>query len=261
MKTKLQTVFPAVLFVLSFITFSTVATSQEQAEVWVYLDVTATHEEYFLAGDPPSRVNYSTEIAFTHYGFYMFNRFKVGNGYQYMAIPGRGGSGRTPQVTGISVIQSHPCMDGQSLVIGKETRNIPADILAGTIGLTVKPADKERLSIQLSPVELDAEMLECSNPDCMNGFGFSYGDNVVGLDRASQTEDEYGYEEVSGYDMVSVDFSLLQEIAAGTGEIPLTIPISVEKIYRNEEDTPTGPVEKIYTFRVNGWIGAPPEGE
>ena len=277
MKTRLQTYMetaaPALLFVMTLVIFSTTVTSQDQAEVWIQLNVTALHEEYFLAGDPATRVNYSTDIGFTHYGFYTFSRFSTPTGYQYMALPGRGTTGRTPQVMDISVIQTHPCMDGQSLLIGRETRKIPARILPGTIGLVVKPVGSERIAIQLSPVEIDADMLECSNPDCMNGFGFSYGDNVVGLDRSTYGEDDFDYEdyednddyedieEATGYDLIELDYNLLKKIAAGGGEIPLTIPISVDKVYEKEEDTPTGPVSTVYTFRVEGWIGAVPAGE
>ncbi len=220
----MKTAAPVLLLLITLIIFSTTAASQDQAVVWIQLNVTALHEEYFIAGDPSTRVNYSTDIGFTHYGFYTFSRFSTGTGYQYMAFPGRGTSGRVPQIMDLSVVQSHPCMDGQSLLIGKETRKIPAGIRPGTIGLVVKTVGSERIAIQLSPVEIDAEMLECSNPNCMNGFGFSYGDNVVGLDRSTHSEDDYDfdyddyeefedyedyedYEGTTGYDLIELDYS------------------------------------------------------
>ncbi len=69
------------------------------------------------------------------------------------------------------------------------------------------------------------------------------------------------YEGTTGYDLIELDYSLLRKIAAGGDEVPLTIPISVDKVYEKEETTPTGPVSKVYTFRVEGWIGAVPSGE
>lgn len=34
------------------------------------LDVTATHEHYYKAGDPETTVNYATDISFTLSGYY-----------------------------------------------------------------------------------------------------------------------------------------------------------------------------------------------
>ncbi|MFW5760570.1 MAG: hypothetical protein ACOCXH_06290 [Cyclobacteriaceae bacterium] len=132
---------------------------------------------------------------------------------------------------------------------------IESQILSGTIGIKAMAAENGKVKIQFVPVEIDAEMLDCTNPDCVNGFGFEYGENIVGQNHNLQEEDEDGYMEVLGYDLITVDFKLLQELAANNKELPLTIPVSINQDYRNEESTPTGPEGKICTFRVTGWIG------
>jgi hypothetical protein len=245
----------------AFILFSHTTFSQDQVVVWMHLDMSATHENYWIAGNPSTTVNSVAEISFKRYGFYTITRIQVGNNIQYMAVPGRNMSGRMPQVTDISVIMSHPCVDGEGSLIGRETRNIPARIEPSSGTLVVSPAANNRLTIHLTPTVIDAEMLECTNPNCQNGFGFEYGENVVGEDRDSSIEDEYGSELVLGYDLLETDFKLLKEIAEGKGDIPLTIPVSIEKVWRDEQDTPTGPESRIFTYRVNGWIGGTPRDE
>ncbi len=258
MTNKLKVFIPAfVFFFTCFINKNGIA--QDEAVVWVQLKVTNVHERHFLAGEPPAKVGYNTETSFTIYGFYTFNQLNVGTTIHYMAYPGMGSSGRMPQVMDLSIIQSHPCQDGQSLVIDKKTAAIPAEIRPGWIRAIT--AGNGRIKLQLEPSEIDAEMLECSNPDCVNGFGFEYGENIIGCDRAASVEDDDGYEEYFGYDLIELEYKLLKEIAAGSGEVLLTIPVSIEKVYNYEEDTPTGPESGIITYRVDGWIGAPPSDE
>jgi hypothetical protein len=253
MKKKSLTIKQAVLLIIPVIFFTVAATSQEQAEVWIHLDVESLHEHHFLGGDPPASVSLSTEISFTHSGYYTISAFKVGTHYHYMAIPRQDPPGQKQRLTGLSMVQSHPCMDNQGFLIGNRIRSLPAEVNQSSVAIEIKPAGKERVKIQLYPVEVYAETEECPNPDCLNGFGFSH---IVGQDWESEEEDEYGYIETSGYDLAEVEYMLLKEL--GTGEIPLTIPVSVEKIYKVDEDTPTGPESNVYRFRVTGWIGAQP---
>lgn len=255
MKNKIHSFIPSLLFVSSLFCHVIAGKGQEKAELWVRLDVSATHETYWLAGDPSTRVNTTSEIAFTHFGFYTFNRFIVDENYHYMVTPGRDASGLTPQTESLSVIQSHPCQDGQSLIIGRETRKIPSRIFPGSIGMKAMAAENGKVKLQFVPVEIDAEMLDCTNPDCVNGFGFEYGENIIGQNYTLQEEDEDGYMDVLGYDLITVDFKLLQELATNNKELSLTIPVSINHVYNDEEDTPTGPENKILTFRVTGWIG------
>lgn len=164
-------------------------------------------------------------------------------------------------VSDLSVIQSHPCQDGQSLVIGKKTRNIPASIHTGAIGLSADHAGGDKVQIRLSPIEIEAEMLSCTNPDCVNGFGFEYGENIVGWDREATQMDEYGYEADFGYVLTEIEFKTLREVGAGVGEVELAIPISIERVWSEEEDTPTGPERSVFCFQLEGFFAALPDDE
>jgi len=226
MKAKPKTVIQAIFF-CSLILICISATSQDKAEVRIHLNVEAIFEEHFLAGDPPKRVNTTSDISFTHSELYTISRIKTGGNSQYMAVRNLDSSGPRDLVPNLKVIQTHPCQDGQSLLIG-----------------------------QFWPVEIDLEASDCSNSQCVNGFGFN-GIYEIGADPESSMEDEDGYEEISGYELLEVDFQLLRNLGTGSGDIPLTIPISIDKAHNEIHETPTGPVELVYNFRVTGWIGAP----
>jgi hypothetical protein len=257
MKPKTKPFIPLLLFIAPVFSGSCEGV-KDQAVVWVQFDVSAVHEEYFRAGDPEVTVNITTNIDFTHYGFYTVNRISSGSGFHYLAFPGMDGSPRVPQVMNLVVWQSHPCMDGEGFIIGRESRTIPASVNTATVGLVVEPVGRDRISIQFSPVLIEASMHDCSNPQCLNGFGFGYGDDVVGWDRSVLMEDEYGYEESLGYELVEMEYKLLTEIAAGSGEMALVMPVSINRTFEMEEDTPTGPVRRVYTFRIDGHIGPAP---
>ncbi len=259
MKKKLKTAIPAIIF-CSLICICYSAISQDKAEVWVHLNVEALYEEHFLAGDPPTRVNTSSDITFTHSGLYTINRINLGRSSQYMAVQNLGESGPRTLIPTLKVIQTHPCQDGQSLLIGRAEKEIPAELYKASVALGVVPAGQDRVSIQFWPVEIDLEASDCSHSQCVNGFGF-YGIYDIGEDPGSVVEDEDGYEEISGYELVEVDFQLLRNLGSGNDEIPLTIPVSINKTHNEIHETPTGPVELVYTFRVTGWIGAPKAGE
>ena len=253
--------FPLLLLIFSPILVCCKDSPKDDAVFWMQLDVTATHEHYYKAGDPETTVNYATDISFTLSGYYTITRIKVGSKVNYMALPGMGASGRPLTVTGLSVIQSHPCQDGQSLLIGRETRSIPANIHTGAIGLSAEPAGGDKVRIRLSPIEVEVEPLSCNNPDCHNGFGFEYGDNIVGWDREATEVDEDGYEADLGYVLTEMAFKTLQEVGAGVGELALAIPISIERVWSDEQDTPTGPERRVFYVNVNGSFAAVPDGE
>ncbi len=255
MKNKPKTIIPAILFCsLIFICIS--ATPQDKAEVWVHMNVEALYEEHFLAGDPPKRVNTTSDIRFTHSGSYTINRI----GSHYMVVQNFDASGPRALVPGLKVIQSHPCQDGQSLLIGRAEKEIPAELYKAKVSLGAKAAGAGRIGIQFWPVDIDLEGSDCTNSQCLSGFGFT-GIYDIGEDPGSAEEDEHGYEEVSGYELLEVDFQLLRDLGAGGGEIPLTIPISINKTHSEVHETSTGPMEYVYNFRVTGWIGAPTAGE
>jgi hypothetical protein len=259
MKNKPVTVIPAILLCsLIFICLS--ATSQDKAEVWVHLNVEALYEEYFQAGDPATRVNTSSDISFSHSALYTINRIRLGSNYQYMVVQNFDASGPRALIPSLKVIQSHPCQDGQSLLIGRAEKEIPAELYKANVSLGAKPLGQDRVTIQFWPVEIDLEGSDCSHSQCVNGFGFT-ATYDIGEDPGSAVEDEDGYEEISGYDLLEVDFQLLRDIGSGGGEIPLTIPISINKTHSEVDETSTGPVELIYNFRVTGWIGAPTAGK
>ncbi len=256
MEFKSKIVIPAIIM-FSLISICITVTSQEKVRVWVHFDVETLYEEHFLAGDPPTRVNVSSDVRFTHSGSYTINRIDTGRGYHYVTIQDFDASGPRALVPNLKVIQSHPCQDGQSLLIGKANKEIPAKLYKAMVSLGIKQSGQDRVRIQFWPVEIDLESMDCSNSQCVNGFGFGGGYDI-GEDPGSAVEDEHGYEEVSGYEMLEVDFQLLRDIGAGGGEIPLTIPISVNKTHNEVHETSTGPVEHVYNFRVTGWIGTPP---
>lgn len=259
MKNRQKTIIPAILFchlIFSFIS----ATSQDKAEVWIHLNVEAVYEEHFQAGDPPTRVNTSSDISFSHSELYTINRLKTGRGFQYMAVQKLDASGPRAVVPTLKVIQTHPCQDGQSLLIGKAEKEIAAELYKAMVTFGVKPAGQDQVSVQFWPLEIDLEGSDCSNSQCVNGFGFN-AIYEIGADPESAEEDEDGYEETSGYELLKVDFQLLRNLGSGSGEIPLTIPISFNKTHNEVHETPTGSVELVYHFRVKGWIGAPTAGE
>ncbi|MCA1757937.1 MAG: hypothetical protein LC649_10820 [Bacteroidales bacterium] len=255
MKNKQKTIIPAILF-CSLIFISISATSQDKADVWVHLNVEALYEEHFLAGDPPTRVNTSSDIRFTHSGLYTINRI----GSHYMVVQNFDASGPRALVPGLKVIQTHPCQDGQSLLIGRAEKEIPAELYKIKVSLGAKAEGEDRVGIHFWPVEIDLEGSDCKNSQCVNGFGFT-GIYDIGEDPGSAEEDEDGYEDISGYELLTVDFKLLRDIGTGGGEIPLTIPISINKTHSEVHETSTGPVEHVYNFSVTGWIGAPAAGK
>ncbi len=259
MKNKRKTIIPALLFCYLFFIFIS-STSQDKAEVWVHLNVEAVYEEHFLAGESPTRVNTSSDISFTHSALYTINRLKMGKDYLYMAVQNLDATAPRALVPTLKVIQTHPCQDGQSLLIGKAEKEIAAELYKARVTLGVKPAGQDRVSLQFWPVEIDLEGSDCSNSQCVNGFGFN-GIYDIGEDPESAVEDEDGYEEISGYELLEIDFQLLRNLGAGSDEIPLTIPININKAHNEVHETPTGPVELVYNFRVTGWIGAPTAAE
>ena len=261
MKNKPKTVIPAIFF-CSLIFICIPATSQDKVEVWVHLNVEALYQEYFLAGDPPTRVNVSSDISFTHSGLYTINRMKMGGDSHYMVAQNPDASGPRALVPNLKVIQSHPCMDGQSLLIGRAEKEIPAELYKRKVSLGAKAAGEDRVCIRFWPIELDLDGSDCSNSQCLSGFGYTGNWNYeIGEDPGSAEEDEHGYEEVLGYELLEVKFQLLQDLGTGGSEIPLTIPISINKTQSEVHETPTGPVEHVYNFRVTGWIGAPTAGK
>ena len=185
---KLKPALTVLFYISAFLLFNTTSFSQEQVVIWVQLDVSATHESYRIAGDPGTRVNSTTEISFKRYGFYTINRMKDRNNNHYFVIPGRENSGRMPEVMNLSVVMTHPCVDGEGSLIGKETRNIPAQIEPPSGTIAILPLDNDQIKLHLYPTVIDAEMLECTKPNCQNGFNFEYGENVIGEDRDPTVE-------------------------------------------------------------------------
>ncbi len=236
---------------------------QDEAIVWVNLDISNLHEEIIVAGDPPVKASITTDINFTIYGFYTLTR--QGGGTGYLAMPGRGTSRRMPQVMGLSIRQSHPCQDDQALIIGRETRTLTSGrVRPGWI--RVEDAGGGRIRLQLTPSDIeDVETVECSRQGCYNLFGVPShirGLGRIGEDPEASIEDEHGYVEDFGYDLIELDWNTLKEISKG-GELPLTIPIEIEKSF-SQDHTDTwqvggDPVQEIITYRVRGWIGAQPE--
>jgi hypothetical protein len=259
MKTKPKTVIQAILL-CSMIFICLSASSQDKANLRIHLNVEALYEEHFLAGHPATRVNTSSDISFTHSALYTINRINMGRGFQYMVVQNFDAAGPRALVPSLKVIQSHPCMDGQSLLIGRAEKEIPAELYKIKVSLEAKAAGGDRIRILFYPVELDLEGSDCSHSQCVNGFGFT-ATYDIGQDPGSAEEDDNGYEEISGYELLELEFQLLRDMSSGSGEIPLTIPLSINKTHSEVHETPTGPVELVYNFRVTGWIGAPTTGE
>lgn len=233
------------------------AESQDEVIVWVQLDVTHIYENQFKLGDPPVTGNFVTEVSFTRYGFYTITRHGDG---EFMALPGMGSSVKMPETLNLGIQQSHPCQDGQSLVIGHASKALNGRVHPASGWIEAKASGKNRLRLHLLPTEItDVDHFECTTQYCNNGFGFSYGMGNIGWDReASEEEDEYGYVENFGYDLIELDFQLLKDIAEG-GELTLAIPISIHEVYQHDyEDPPGYAAREMITYRVNGVISKVP---
>jgi hypothetical protein len=250
----------AFLFILgfSFLWFNSctdAASQDDEVTVWVQLDISEITESRYKIGDQPITGVFTDEIHFTRYGFYTFSRSRS---VQFQAMPGMASSVKMPETLNLTIQSTHPCVDSQGLVIGgNASRFLNGRVHPASGWIKAMPAGGSRMVLHLLPTEiLDVDVLECDTQDCQNGFGFSY--TTIGEDPNATEEDEYGYEIVYGYDLTEVDFNTLKEIAKG-GEIPLTIPITIQDInVKDFEDPPGYPASITVTYRVNGWIGPVP---
>jgi len=256
MRSKKQAILLVLIF--SFLWFNSCsdkASHDDEVTVWVQLDVTEIRESRYKIGDPPITGVFTDEINFTRYGFYTFSRSKSGH---FQALPGMASSVKMPETLNLTIQSTHPCQDSQSLVIGgTATRFLNGRVHAASGWIKAMPAGGSRMILHLLPTEImDVDVLRCDIQDCQNGFGFPH--TTIGEDPNATEEDEYGYEIVYGYDLAEVDFNTLKEIAKG-GEIPLTIPISIQdENVEDFEDPPGYPASITIIYRVNGWIGPVP---
>ncbi|MFW6140219.1 MAG: hypothetical protein ACOC5S_02565 [Acidobacteriota bacterium] len=236
------------------------ADGQDEATAWVQLEITNLHEEVIISGDPPVKESINTEINFIIYGFYTFVRHQEGKGFRYQAIMGRSSAPRMPQVTGLSVRQSHPCQDDQALIIGRETRSLSGGwVRPGWI--EVEDAGGGRVRLHLTPSQLvDVETIECPREGCYNLF--SVPSYRIGLGRIGENPEvaKGDSEEIVGYDLLEMDWKTLKKILEG-GELTLTIPIDIEKVYQEDYKPKVAgdTVQETIIYRVKGWIGPPPE--
>jgi len=248
-----------ILFPFFWVLSCSDAESQDEVVVWVQLDITHIYENQLKLGYPPTTGNFVTEVSFTRYGFYTITRYGDG---EFMALPGMGSPVKMPETLNLSIQQSHPCQDGQSLVIGHASKGLTGRVHPASGWIQANAAGKNRLTLHLLPTEItDVDHFECTTQYCNNGFGFGYGMGTIGWDRDATREDEYGYEEEFGYDLIELDFQLLKDIAEG-GELTLAIPISIQDMYQYDyEDPPGYAAKELVTYRVNGVISRVPSEE
>lgn len=246
--------FLLVFSVVWFYSCTDAASQDDEVTVYIQLDISSLHEEKYNETG-----NFVTDISLTRYGFYTFTRLNNGS---FQAVPGMSSSVKMPETLNLAIQQTHPCQDGQSLVIGTASRALNGRVHQASGWIKANSAGGNRMVLHLLPTEIvDYDTLECTNHDCNNGFSL-YRLNTIGEDRDAYEEDEDGYQIVYGYDLTEIDFDTLREIAKG-GELPLTIPISIHKTYRLDYPNPSpGDIaQELVTFRVNGFISQVPTGD
>jgi hypothetical protein len=239
------------------------ADAQEEVAVWVELEVTSLYENQFKAGDPPVTVRLTNEVSFTRSDVWTIARLK-GAREMYHIFPGRVRGQRMPDVNNLSVRQSHPCQDGQGLLIGRETRQLSARVHPASGWIRVEGAGAGKVRLHLLPTTIDnVEHIDCPKQNCQNGpFGGDrpfLGWGRIGENPSATTTDENGYETVYGFDIAVMEWSTLKGIAENS-ELPLAFPINVEDVQQKDyEDPPGYPARETVTYQVRGSISPAPK--
>lgn len=223
----------------------------------VQLNVNYMAESRYLVGDPPTTARGSTEISFTVRGVYTFIRFRPGLGMDFAAIPGRLNDPQFPEITGLTVDQTHTCVDDQTMPIGRESRDLSAAAevhpASGGIMLSrAEDAEGDRVRIGIGSWELETDFVDCPREGCfIHNFHFS---GAVAEDGDQWVETEEGHLEYLGLELAVVEWSLVRSLSEG-GELPLAIPVSVTRTEETVGDDET--ITEVFT--VSGAIS--PIGE
>ncbi len=196
--------------------------------VEVQLHVNYLGEGWQLVGDPPVRARNSTRINFVRRGVYTLIRFREGVGIDFMAVPGTQSIQEWPQTTGLSVYQTHTCVDDQTMPIGRESRDLSASAeihnASGGINLYSVEGQPDRVRFGLHSFKVSTDYVDCPNNRCfIHNFSFN---GSIAEDRDQWVETEAGHKQYLGIEMAVVDWDLVKSLAEG-GELPLVIPVSI----------------------------------
>lgn len=221
----------------------------DELTLWIQLEINNLHEKQFKLEPGPQTVRRTTEISFIRYGFYTFKRTGSEPDYIFTISPGKTGA----QGDDLSIRQTHPCQDGQSLLIGRETRGLSGRIHPASGGLMAESIGGNRMKLYLMPSRIvDVDTTVCGVNDCGNLFGLMHGENIIGRDLEASEEGELDL----GYVLTELDWNTLESIYEG-GELTLAIPVEIEKTYTDEYEDPPGysAIETV-VYKVKGSISA-----
>lgn len=219
--------------------------------VEVVLHVNHLVEFRHLVGDPPVVGRASTEVSFTKRGIYTLLRLRPGLGIDFMAIPGFLDDPRFPEISRLSVYQTHTCVNDETMPIGRESRDLSGSAqvhpASGAIMLTSEEGPGNQVRVAVGSWDVETDFVDCPREDCfIYNFHFS---GPVCEDPDAWVETEEGHEEYRGFELATIDWNLIRALALG-GEIPLAIPISAS---HTEEIAGDGETTTI-VFTVTGAI-------
>ncbi|MFW5866901.1 MAG: hypothetical protein ACOCX2_03730, partial [Armatimonadota bacterium] len=232
--------------------------AEEIIPVEINLSVNYQEHHRYLAGDPPATARGSTTISFIRPSVYTFIRLKEGQGMDYMVVPGLPEEPQFSEARAISVYQTHTCHDDQSLIIGRQSRDLSgsAEIRAGSGDIrlsAVEDAAGNKVRISIGAWDVSTEHIPCdTQPFCFDERTFHY-EGAIGEDSDAWVETEAG-EEYMGIELAVVDWDLIASLAEG-GELPLVIPLSA---MHTEEERGGPPDHETITrmYTVTGVLGA-----
>lgn len=217
--------------------------------VQMHLHVSYQVHDRYRTGTPPATARESTAIGFTKRGVYTLVRFREGPEIRYVAIPGLPGGRDFPRISGISVHQTHTCLDERGRIIARRGEDLSpyAEVHPGSGNLRLSsdeddPVDLVRITI--GTWDVSTGHVPCTTePYCAKQtFHFSgeIGDESAARD---EPEDLRGHR---GVELAVVDWSLLKSLAEG-GDAPVIVPLSFRKMGETTGDVPGATVALVYT--------------
>lgn len=214
--------------------------AQDILAVEIQLNVNYQVQHRYPAGDPPTTARDVTEISFRSSGVYTLIRLKDRFGGRYMAVPGFLTNPQFPQVTGISVYETHTCLSNEGFIIGRASKDLSASAevhpASGDLLLLCEgECPDDRVRINLGYWEMRTDHVPCTTqPHCWDERTFHFAGNI-GEDREAWVETEEGHLEYPGLQLAVLDWSLIKSVAEG-GELPLLIPLAVTHVQHTADE-------------------------
>lgn len=229
--------------------------AQDIVAVEVHLNVNYQVQYRYLAGDPPTMARASTQISVRSSGVYTLIRLKERFGGLYMAVPGLPAAPQFPQVSGISVYETHTCLSNEGFIIGRASKDLSgsAEVHPASGGLLLRcegecPSDRVRISVDSWKMHTDH--VPCTTlPHCWDGVTFFF-DGDVAEDKEAWFETEEGHLEYPGLQLAVLEWSLIKSVAEG-GELPLVIPLTATVVQQTPGEGAPGE-GTIELFSVTG---------